>query len=88
MLAGTPTITAEELAKRLADPETYPCHSAALQGKHRDVETCLCSFCRSPQASATESCDDTPNRRKTLASREEEEEADEEEEEAEDNKTS
>ena len=67
MLAGTPTITAEELAKRLADPETYPCHSAALQGKHRDVETCLCSFCRSPQGSATESCDDTPKWRKTLA---------------------
>ena len=84
MLAGTPTITAEELAKRLADPETYPCHSAALQGKHRDVETCLCSFCRSPQGSATESCDDTPKWRKTLAAREEEEEAEEEEEEAED----
>ena len=32
MLAGTPTITAEELAKRLDDPETYPCCSAALQG--------------------------------------------------------
>ena len=48
------------------------------------VETCLCSFCRSPQGSATESCDDTPKWRKTLAAREEEEEAEEEEEEAED----
>ena len=58
--------------------------SAALQSKHRDVETCLCSFCRSPQGSATESCDDTPKWRKTLAAREEEEEeAEEEEEEAE-----
>ena len=84
MLAGMPTITAEELAKRLADPETYPCCSAALQGKHRNVETCLCSFRRSPQGSATESCDDTPKWRKTLAAREEEEEAEEEEEEAED----
>ena len=84
MQAGTPTITAEELAKRLADPETYPCCSAALQGKHRDVETCLCSFCRSPEGSATESCDDTPKWRKTLAAREEEEEAEQEEEEAED----
>ena len=79
MLAGTPTITAEELAKRLADPETYPCCSAALQGKHRDVETCLCSFCRSPEGSATESCDDTPKWRKTVAAPGEEEEAEEEE---------
>ena len=40
------------------------------------VETCLCSkFCRSPQGSATESCDDTPKWRKTVAAREEEEEA-------------
>ena len=84
MLAGTPTITAEELAKRLADPETYPCHSAGLQSKHRDGETCLCSFCRSPQGSATESCDDTPKWRKTLAACEEEEEAEGEEEQAED----
>ena len=85
MLTGTPMITPEELAKRLADPETYPCCSVALHGTvHRDVETCLCSFCRSPQGSATESCDDTPKWRKTLAAREEEEEAEEEEEEAED----
>ena len=48
------------------------------------METCLCSFCRSPQGSATESCDDTPKWRKTLAAREEEEEAEQEEEEAED----
>ena len=39
---------------------------------------------RSPQGLATESCDDTPKWRKTLAAREEEEEAEQEEEEAED----
>ena len=57
MQASTPTITPEELAKRMSDPETYACCSEALVGKHRDVENCLCSFCRSPQGSATESCD-------------------------------
>ena len=35
MQAATPRITPEELVKRMADPETYPCGSIALLGKVR-----------------------------------------------------
>jgi len=75
MQAATPTITPEELVKRMADPETYPCGSIALLGKVRTSASCPCSLCSplSPQGSATSSCDDTPKWRETLAAREEEE---------------
>ena len=62
MQAATPTITPEELVKRMADPEMYPCGSNALLGKVRTSASYPCSLCAplSPQGSATSSCDDTP----------------------------
>jgi hypothetical protein len=53
MQAATPTITPEELVKRITDPETYLCGSIALLGKVRTSASCPCSLCSplSPQAS-------------------------------------
>lgn len=74
MSASTPSITPEELAKRMEDPMTYCCGSAALLGKYREQANCICQVCRSPIGSATSSCDDSPKWRQTLAAREEIEE--------------
>ena len=41
MATSTPTITPEELARRMAEPQTYACGSAALLGKFRDSATCI-----------------------------------------------
>jgi hypothetical protein len=45
MSAETPRITRAELAKRLADPETYVCGTDDVMGKERDVATCICALC-------------------------------------------
>ena len=70
MQAATPTIKAEELAKRLADPET------AAGGYSNATPTVVQPAVpeRSPQGSETSSCADTPKWRETCAAREEEEE--------------
>jgi len=47
MSAETPRITRAELAKRLADPETYVCGHADVMGKERDKLTCVCAICSS-----------------------------------------
>ena len=44
MQAATPTITPEELVKRMADAETYPSGSIALLGKVRTMASCPCSY--------------------------------------------
>lgn len=64
-MLSPPVLDADELARRMTDPETWPCFSEGLMGKHRGG-SCRCIGCIVP--AVTPSDKDTPGYAAQLAS--------------------